>query len=283
MPAMNRATFLSGAAAYTVALGSPTPSLDELEARHGGRLGVAAVNSGTGARIAHRQGERFPMCSTFKVLLVGAVLSRVDAGTERSDRRISYGNADLLEYAPETKANLRRGFMTVRALCEAAIEYSDNTAANLLVQAVGGPHRVTAYARSLGDPMTRLDRTEPSLNTALPGDTRDTTTPAAMAATLRTLAIGSALSPRSRRDLVSWLTACKTGTKRLRAGVPTTWRVGDKTGSGANATSNDIAVLYPPGHSPILVAAYYTGSASSSDERDHVLAEVGRIVSSALA
>jgi beta-lactamase class A len=220
------------------------------------------------------------MCSTFKVLLVGAVLSRVDAGEEHLDRHISYEKPDLLEYAPVTRANVSLGFMTVKALCKAAIEYSDNTAANLLLRTIGGPHRVTTYARSLGDSLTRLDRNEPSLNTAVPGDERDTTTPAAMAASLQKLLTGSVLSPPSRRELESWLMGCKTGIDSIRAGVPASWRVGDKTGSGAHATTNDIAILYPPSRSPIFVTAYYTGSSASDDARHEVLAEVGRIVSS---
>ena len=254
-----------------------------LEARYGGRLGVVAVNSGTGARIAHRSNERFPMCSTFKVLLVGAVLSRVDSGAEHLDRHIFYGTADLLEYAPVTKANVRLGFMSVRALCQAAIEYSDNTAANLLLRTLGGPDYVTTYARSLGDSRTRLDRNEPGLNAAVPGDERDTTTPAAMVANLQKLLTGSVLFPPSHRALKSWLMGCATGTNCIRAGVPAGWRVGDKTGSGAHATRNDIAVLYRPNRAPMLVAAYYTGSSTSSDARDEVLAEVGRIVSSTFA
>lgn len=280
---MDRAAFLSGAATFTAALGFPKAPLAELERRYGGRLGVVAVNSGTGARIAHRPGERFPMCSTFKVLLVGAVLSRVDAGKEHLDRHILYGTTDLLEYAPVTRAKVGVGFMTVRALCGAAIEYSDNTAANLLLRTIGGPPRVTTYARSLGDSVTRLDRNEPSLNAAVPGDERDTTTPGAMVVSLQKLLTGSVLSPPSRRELESWLTGCRTGTERIRAGVPAGWRVGDKTGSGARATANDIAVLYPPSRSPIFVTAYYTGSSASNDARNGVLAEVGRIVSSTLA
>jgi beta-lactamase class A len=277
---MDRGAFLSGAATLAAVLGLPKVPLAELEARNGGRLGVAAVNSGTGARIAYRSGERFPMCSTFKALLVGAVLSRVDAGKEHLDRHISYGTPDLLEYAPVTRANVGLGFMTVQALCGAAIEYSDNTAANLLLRAIGGPDRVTMYARSLGDSLTRLDRNEPSLNTAVPGDERDTTTPAAMVASLQKLLTRNVLSPPSRRKLESWLTGCRTGTARIRAGVPAGWRVGDKTGSGAHATSNDIAVLYPPSRPPIFVTAYYTASSSQGGGRDEILAEVGRIVSS---
>lgn len=281
---MDRASFLGGSAAYVVARAPTTTlSLAGLEARYGGRLGVFALDSGTGANIRRRPNERFPMCSTFKMLLVASVLARVDARLERLDRQIAYRSSDLLAYAPVTRANVGRGSMTVGALCEAALEVSDNTAANLLLRAIGGPERVTRYARSLGDSQTRLDRNEPSLNSAMPGDARDTTTPAAMAANVRGLLTGSFLSNSSRRNLQAWLLACKTGDDRLRAGLPARWRVGDKTGSGDRATANDIAVLYPPGRPPIFVAAYYTGSSASSDARDEVLADVGRIVSSTFA
>ena len=280
---MDRAAFLFGATTFAAAPGLVKVSLPQLEARYGGRLGVVAVNSGTGARLAYRPSERFAMCSTFKVLLVGAVLARADSREERLDRHVVYGKTDLLEYAPVTRTNVRLGFMTVKALCEAAIEYSDNTAANLLLRAIGGPDRVTTYARSLGDSRTRLDRTEPSLNSAIPGDERDTTTPGAMVANLQKLLTGSALSLPSQRKLRSWLSGCRTGTACIRAGVPASWRAGDKTGSGAHATRNDIAVLYPPSRSPVFVAAYYTGSSASSEARDGILAEVGRIVSSTFA
>jgi beta-lactamase class A len=280
---MDRAAFLAGATASAAALWTPKDPLTQLELRYGGRLGVSALNSRTGARVAHRSGERFPMCSTFKMLLAGAVLSRVDKGEEHLDRHISYGQADLLEYAPVTRANVARGFMTVQALCAAAIEHSDNTAADLLLRAIGGPGRYTAFARSLGDPITRLDRTEPSLNSATPGDVRDTTTPAAMLADLEKLLTARVLSQGSRFALDSWLRGCKTGMDCIRAGVPPGWRVGDKTGSGDHATRNDIAVLYPPDRPPIFVTAYYTGSTASSAQRDEVLADVGRIVSSSIA
>lgn len=278
---MDRANFLWGVATVVAVPGSPQRPLAALEARYGGRLGVSAVDTAHGARISHRADDRFPMCSTFKVLLVGAVLARIDAGREHLDRPVVYAKPDLLQYAPVARKNVIRGYMTVRALCEASIRYSDNTAANLLLRAIGGPVRVTEFARSIGDFRTRLDRSEPDLNSAIPGDERDTTTPAAMVATLRSLVTGSALSPPSRRELESWLIACTTGDDCIRAGVPARWRVGDKTGSGAHATRNDIAVLYPPSRSPIFVTAYYTGSPASGDARDAVLAEVGRIVSSA--
>lgn len=278
---MQRVEFLAGTGAAIAAGLVPHP-IALLERRYGGRLGVFALNTGSGARMTYRERERFPMCSTFKTLAAGAVLRRVDAGSEQLDRRIAYTHADLLEYAPVTREHVREGSMTVRALCAAAIEYSDNTAANLLLGTIGGPAGVTRFARSLGDDITRLDRTEPSLNEALPGDERDTTSPAAMARDMQHLVLGDALSKPLRGLLESWLLANRTGSDCIRAGIPSSWREGDKTGSGENGSRNDVAVLWPPDGAPIIVAAYYTGSPQSSATRNAVLAKVGRIVSEKL-
>jgi beta-lactamase class A len=244
---------------------------------------VDALDTGTGRRIAHRADERFAMCSTFKLFLAAAVLSRVDAGKESLGRRVSYTAADLLDYAPVTKAHVGEGAMTVGALCEAAVEESDNTAANLLLKGLGGPGGLTAYLRGLGDGTTRLDRNEPELNANEPGDARDTTTPGAAVATVDKILLGDVLSPSSRDGLLGWLVACKTGTSRIRAGMPENWRVGDKTGTGARGATNDVAILWPPGGKPILVAAYFSDSKKPQEERNAVLAEVGRIVAGAFA
>jgi beta-lactamase class A len=279
---MQRAEFLTVSGAAVAALALPRSPFAKLEALHGGRLGVFAIDAASGRRIAHRAEERFPMCSTFKVLAVSAVLQRADAGAERLDRHVRYTKSDLLEYAPVTREHLANGYMTVQALCEAAIEYSDNTAANLLLTTLGGPAAVTEFARSIGDEFTRLDRREPSLNTAIPGDVRDTTTPAAIARDLQTLLTGRVLSPASRHRLQWWLLACRTGADCLRAGLPSSWRVGDKTGSGGNGTRNDLAAVWPAQGGPIFISAYYTGSRASSAQRNAVLAGVGRIVHATL-
>lgn len=171
--------------------------------------------------------------------------------------------------------------MSIGALCEAAVTLSDNTAGNLLLDSVGGPAGLTAWLRRLGDDVTRLDRRETALNEALPGDARDTTTPEAMLGLMQALLLGEALSATGRTQLQDWLVGCRTGDRRLRAGVPPGWRVGDKTGSGERGTANDIGILWPPGRPPILVAAYSTGSAAPEETRSAVLAEVGRIAASA--
>lgn len=249
-----------------------------LEAKHGGRLGVAALDSATGQSMTYRQDERFPLCSTFKLLAAAAVLANVDRGTERLNRRIAYSETDLLEYAPVTRANIGNGGMTVGELCAAAIELSDNTAGNLLLAAIGGPAGFTSYARSLGDAVTRLDRNEPTLNTAIPGDPRDTTSPSAMLADLNRLLNGDALTKTSRNTLLNWLHNCKTATNRIPAGLPKGWKSGDKTASGDNGTVNDVAFIERPATAPVIIAAYYTGSSAPADERNSVLAEVGRII-----
>lgn len=252
--------------------------LTRIEAATGGRLGVALVDTGSDRVVAHRGDERFPMCSTAKVLACATVLSRVDAGKESLDRRVRYTSADLVTYSPRTKEHVGGEGMTLAAICEAALTLSDNTAMNLMLGSLGGPAAVTGFARALGDPVTRLDRMEPALNEALPGDPRDTTTPTAMASDIRKIALGDALSTSSRDRLCAWMVACTTGDAKIRAGVPGTWRIGDKTGSGERGTSNDVAVIWPPNRAPIIVVVYLTGATSiSEDARSAVSAAVGRV------
>jgi beta-lactamase class A len=253
-----------------------------LEHASSGRLGVSILDLATGRKAEHRADERFPMCSTFKLLAASAVLARVDNGSERLDRPIPFSKADLLEYAPVTTGRVSQGSMTVAELCEAAITVSDNTAANLIVGTLGGPAGVTAYARSLGDSMTRLDRLEPGLNEARPGDVRDTTTPGAMLRNIQRLLLGDALSKRSRETLTAWLIANKTGGARLRAGLPVDWRVGDKTGTGNRGTTNDVAIIWPPRRAPILVTVYLTESSAAARVRERTLADVARLVARGL-
>jgi beta-lactamase class A len=247
-----------------------------LERRHGGRLGIAVLDAAGGPMAAYRDNERFPLCSTFKCLAAAFVLARVDRGEENLARRVTYSKADLVIYSPITGKHVEDG-LTVADICEAAVTLSDNTAGNLMLDSFGGPEGLTAYLRWIGDPVTRLDRRETALNEARPGDERDTTTPAAMAETMRNLVLGNALSSNSREQLVGWLIASKTGDKRLRAGFPPGWRVGDKTGSGSNNATNDVAVIWPPGRAPLVVTAYYVEARASDDERNAILAEVGRL------
>ncbi|HEY2711583.1 MAG TPA: class A beta-lactamase [Chthoniobacterales bacterium] len=254
-----------------------------IETRVGGRLGIAALDTGNGQRLEHRAEERFLMCSTFKLLAVAAVLHRVDSKQEELGRFIPYTKSDLLEYAPVTRKHVDEGGMTLEALCAAAIELSDNTAANLLLKTIGGPAGLTRYARSLGDSQTRLDRFEPDLNNAIPGDERDTTTPGSMLGDLRRLLLGDALSVASRQRLEGWLVASETGRSMIRAGVPTDWRVGDKTGNGRGGATNDIAILRPPGKAPILIAIYSLGSTASAEVRTGAIAAAARAIVAELA
>jgi len=257
---------------------SPTARVAMIEARIGGRLGVAALATGNGDRIDCRATERFPMCSTFKALAAAAILHRVDQKQEQLGRFISYTKADLLEYAPVTRQHVDEGGMTLSALCDAAVTVSDNTAGNLLLREIGGPSALTRYARSLGDKQTRLDRVEPDLNNYQLGDERDTTTPAAMLENLRLLLLGDALSPTSRAQLESWLRENKTGNDLIRAGLPADWQVGDKTGRGGQGATNDIAIIRPPGKAPILLAVYSVGSSAAPEARAAALADVARLV-----
>jgi beta-lactamase class A len=257
-----------------------TAQLARIEGDSGGRLGVAVVDTGTGTTAGHRAGERFPMCSTFKLPAAAAVLARVDAGKDKLDRHIVFTRSDLVTYSPVTEKHVGTG-MAMAAICEAAVTLSDNTAGNLMLEALGGPAGLTAWLRTIGDDVTRLDRNEPQLNEALPGDPRDTTTPDAMAASVRTILFGRALSASSQATLTQWLLASKTGDKRLRAGLPADWRSGDKTGSGARGTANDVAVIWPPNREPLIVAAFLTQTAAAAETRDAALASVGRAIAAA--
>ncbi|KIZ39342.1 MULTISPECIES: class A beta-lactamase [Rhodopseudomonas] len=257
-------------------------AMKRIEASSGGRLGVAVLDSASGARMGYRDNEAFPMCSTFKVLAAGAVLTQVDAGHARLSDRVRFTRDAVVTYSPITKDRIGGEGMTLAELCDAAIRYSDNTAGNLLLGQIGGPPGLTQFARTLGDPVTRLDRTETDLNEAGPGDPRDTTTPAAMLSNLKNLVLGSALSESSRDQLVAWLKGNTTGGTRLRAGLPTDWVVGDKTGSGGRGSTNDIAVIWPAERKPIVVTAYLTGTEAPAEQRNAALASVGRAVVAAV-
>lgn len=270
----------AGAAATARLTSAISRSMSALEVRSGGRLGVAVLNTANGKTFGHRADERFAMCSTFKALIAGFVLRRVDLGQERLDRRILYGKGVLLMHSPVTEKHVDGG-MTVGELCEATVTQSDNAAANLLLDTFGGPKALTAFLRGLGDKVTRCDGYEPGINVVKPGEIHDTTSPHAMLATLRTLTLGTALSPASRSKLIAWLVANQTGDARLRAGLPAGWKVGDKTGSwgdGKTGTTNDIALIWPPGRPPLLVAAFLANAMLDNGGRNAVIAEVARLV-----
>ncbi len=262
---------------------NPVGLIEAIESRAGGRLGVAALDTGSGRQIGYRADERFAMCSTFKLLLAAAVLHKIDLGQEKLDRRIAYTRADILPHSPVAEANLAKGSLTIARMAEAAVEDSDNLCANKLIASLGGPPGVTAYIRSLGDTATRLDRTELALNTAVAGDERDTTTPDWMLHDLKVLTLGDALSAASRDRLLRWLVACTTAAARIPAGLPKGWKSGNKTGTGDNGSTNNVAIIWPPGRKPILLAVYFTESKIDLPKREAVIADVARVVSKTLA
>lgn len=261
---------------------TPADRLAALEARLGGRLGVAAIDSGSGRRILYRADERFPVCSTFKTIAAAAVLALTSAEPDLLQQSIAYTKADLVRWSPVTEKHVKDG-MSVAALCAAALQYSDNTAGNLIMRLLGGPAAVTDYARSIGNASFRLDRWETELNTAIPGDPRDTVTPADMAASLNALLLGNALPAAERTQLKSWMLGNTTGAKRIRAGVPADWQVADKTGSGDYGAANDIAVCWPPAGAPIVLAIYHTHTDPAAKWNDAIHAATARIVIEAFA
>lgn len=253
--------------------------LRRLERRFDARVGVYALDTRTGREIAHRAGERFPVASTFKALAAGAMLR--EYGLEGLDRTVAItrlANA----YSPVTAPRLGTR-MTLKALCAAAVRQSDNTAANLLLDRLGGPPGLDAILADLGDDVTELERQEPELNDWAPGQTRDTSTPRALAGSLRAFVLGDALDPPERAQLVSWLRTSTTGEALIRAGVPDGWVVGDKTGTGATyGARNDIAVVWPPGRGPLVIAIMTNRRAPDAEHDDALIARTAAVVAATL-
>ncbi len=258
---------------------SVNADLAKLEASARGRLGVAAIDTGNGMRVQYRADERFPFFSTFKTIVAAAILKQSESDHGLLDKRLHYSKDDITQsgYAPVTQKHIAAG-MTIAELCAATLQYSDNAAANFLMKELGGPAAVTAYARTIGDDTFHLERWEPDLNSAIPGDTRDTTTPAAMEQSLQRLALGNALAATQRAQLVAWLQGNTTGGKRMLAGVPTGWIVGDKTGTGSYGTTNDAGVLWPAHRAPIVAVVYFTQNDKAAAPRDDVIAAATRLV-----
>lgn len=281
---INRRTLLAAAPALAVwpalakekAKDAPT-ALQAYERDTGGRIGVYAENLKTGAKIAWRANERFVMCSTFKASLAAFVLARIDRGEDKPDRMISYAAADLLEYAPVARDNLARGALSVSDMCKAIVELSDNTCANMLLARVGGPAALTAFWNKTGDGVSRLDHYEPLLNRSRPGNPQDTTTPAAMAGNVKRFVTGNVLTSVSRDQLIDWMVNCKTGDKRLRAGLPKTWKIGDKTGNNGKDAAGDIAVAWPKPDQPVIIAAYTQGGAPTPPQLETVFKAIGEM------
>ncbi|WP_316768144.1 class A beta-lactamase [Streptomyces sasae] len=275
-------TAAAGTALGTRAAPRAASRFQALEREHRARLGVFAWDTGSGARIRYRCGELFPMCSVFKTLAVAAVLR--DLGEEVLAEVVHYDERDVERAggAPVTgkPGNLASG-MTVAELCAAAIEYSDNTAANLLLEQLGGPVAVTRLCRSLGDEVTRLDRWEPELNSAEPGRVTDTTTPLAIGVSYARLVVGDALDGADRRRLTGWLRANTTGGERIRAGLPGDWTVGDKTGTGGYGTANDVAIAWPPGRTPVVLAVFSTHIEATAQADSPLVRKAAAVVADA--
>ncbi|MGH3352706.1 MAG: class A beta-lactamase [Nocardioides sp.] len=289
-PNLSRRAVLGGTAAAAAlaatgvgsspAYATESPSIAALERQHQRRLGVWAKNMRTGRTIEHRAGERFPMLSTFKTLLAAQILRDLPARTLQ--QRLTWDESDLVVNSPITSLTTRNG-LTVAQLAEAAITRSDNTAANRLLRLVGGPSAITGFARSLGDTVTRLDRWEPELNSAVPGDPRDTTSPYAIAQTYTSLLLGRALARADRDQLTTWMLANQSTVTRFGAGVPAGWRLADKTGGGDYATRNDVGVTWTPEGAPIVVAALTRSDDPTAAPIDAALADIAATVCAELA
>ena len=250
--------------------------LADLEARHGGRLGVAALDVGSQRRVSWRGQERFPFCSTFKAFLAVAILERVQRDEEQLDRAVPIVRTDMIPHAPVTEKAIGRT-LTIRELIQAAVEVSDNPAANILIREMGGIAVRRSWWPTFGDTTTLISRLEPDLNTALPDDPRDTCLPDQSIANIRELAFGDRLIPTHDQMIQGWMTASPTGPNRIKAGAPQGWTVAHKTGTGANGTANDIGVAFPLSGAPVILATYFTGATQASDDqRDAVIAEATR-------
>ncbi|WP_109849833.1 class A beta-lactamase [Proteus sp. CA142267] len=251
--------------------------LNTLEKYSQGRLGVALINTEDNSQIIYRGEERFAMASTSKVMAVAAVLKASEKQAGLLDKNITIKKSDLVAYSPITEKHLTTG-MTLAELSAATLQYSDNTAMNKILDYLEGPAKVTQFARSINDVTYRLDRKEPELNTAIHGDPRDTTSPIAMAKSLQALTLGDALGQSQRQQLVTWLKGNTTGDHSIKAGLPKHWVVGDKTGSGDYGTTNDIAVIWPENHAPLILVVYFTQQEQDAKYRKDIIAKAAEIV-----
>jgi beta-lactamase class A len=254
------------------------PAFEAHEHATGGRIGLYAENLKSGAKIAWRADERFAMCSSFKASLAACVLARIDRGEDGLDQIVPLDQKDIQPYGPVAKANLAKGGLSVAEACRGAIELSDNTCANLLLARIGGPMALTDFWRATGDAVTRLDHYEPLMSRSQPPDPSDTTSPAAMAGSLRRFILTGVLSNASRALLIGWMRDCETGTDLLRAGMPPGWAIADKTGSNGRDVVGDIGVAWPEPDGPIVMAAYTQGGTATTPQLRRLLAELGKLI-----
>jgi beta-lactamase class A len=284
-PVMTRRALLGSAALLplvgcgTGAERAPAAGLRRLERRFDARLGVFAVDTGTGEELVHRADERFAFCSTFKGLAAAAVLERTPLSS--LDAVVRYTERDLMASSWITRDHVETG-MTLRQVCDAAVRFSDGTAGNLLLREIGGPAGLTRYLRSLGDDVTRSDRREPHVAELVPGDPRDTTHPRAIAADYRKVVLGDALPPDRRAFLRDLLERNTTGDARIRAGLPRTWTVADRTGTGTYGAVNDVAIAWPPRGGPLVIAVLSRRRTERADRDEALIAETASLVAAAL-
>lgn len=269
--------------AQTAAKNSADPTIHQqltaLLKKHRGRLGIYAIDTATHSSFSYHAQQRFPMCSTAKVMIAGALLKKSLTEPDLLNQQLKILPTEIKQagYTPITGKHLHQA-LTLKALAHAAISYSDNLAANLLMKKLGGPNAITCFARSLDDHTFQLNRWEPHLNTAIPGDNRDTTTPKAMAETLRKMTLGPGLPRQEQAQLRQWLLKNTTGRTRIRAGLAKHWRIGDKTGTGDYGTTNDIAIIWPPGCKAIVMGIFYTQPKPNAKPNDAIIAKAARLV-----
>ncbi len=271
---------LAAALAPEAQAASAASTLKAIKKRAGGRLGVHILDSQSGKRLTLDDDSRYAMASTFKLPLVASLLWQVDHGAFPLTQVLPFDKTDLVANSPIIQKAIEQGVseLTVRDLCGAAVAYSDNAATNVLLKAMGGPEAFTKFMRSIGDETTRLDRIEPDLNSNLPGDERDTTTPHAMVESLLKIFTQNVLTLTSRALLIDWMITSRTGVDRVRKGLPKSWQTGDKTGTGQNGAVNDLVVTWPPERRPILIAVYMSESKLETAQLAAAHAEIGQIV-----
>ncbi|MET9662305.1 class A beta-lactamase [Streptomyces sp. NPDC006510] len=280
-PSSSASSQHAGATGRTGSAKPFAPRFKELERKYDARLGVYAIDTGTGREVTHNDGERFAFASTFKALAAGAVLRKYSLGG--MDEVITYSRDDLVSNSPVSEKHVGTG-MSLSALCDAAVRYSDNTAANLLLDRLGGPRGLDAVLAGLGDDVTRMEHSEPELNRWYPGDVSDTSTPRALARDLRAFVLGDVLGTGERAQLTKWLRTNKTGDELIRAGMPKNWVIGDKTGSGGTyGTRNDIAVVWPPDSAPIVVAILSNRGKEDAEYDNELIAEAASVVADTLS
>ncbi|MEY8350129.1 class A beta-lactamase [Bacillus cereus] len=253
---------------------------EQIEKEYDARLGVYAIDTGTKETVEFREDERFAYASTFKALAAAVLLKQNPISTLEEIR--TFTDEDIVTYSPITEKFVNKG-MSLGKIAEAAIQYSDNTAGNLLFEEIGGPDGFEKALRESGDTITMADRIEPDLNEAIPGDSRDTSTPKALATTLEVFGISEYLPADKQEIFTNWLKGNTTGNSLIRAGVPQDWKVGDKSGAGGYGTRNDIAIVWPPNRDPIIIAIMSSRNEENASFNDELIAKATKVITQAFS